>query len=73
MFLPAMTQESQAEHFRQMAMKCWQLAGSTDDPRAVETLCKLAEEYEQAAEAAATGEAILSPHAARQRGPAPDH
>ena len=64
-----MKQETQAEHFRQMALKCWQLAGSTDDPRAIDTLRKLAEEYEQAAKAAENADAIESPNGTTPRRP----
>ncbi|HYX47625.1 MAG TPA: hypothetical protein VE820_12490 [Sphingomicrobium sp.] len=41
-------------HFREMAAKCRRLAASTDDPRAIDSLRKLADQYEEAAEAAAT-------------------
>lgn len=65
-----MQDETEAEHFRQMALKCWQLAGSTDDPRAIEALRKLAEEYEQAAKTAETTEVTGTPSNAKTRRPA---
>ncbi|MFL6737310.1 MAG: hypothetical protein ACJ8F4_09675 [Sphingomonas sp.] len=64
-----MKEESQTEHFRQMALKCWQLAGSTDDPRAIDTLRKLAEEYEDAAKAGDTAQAVGAPRRAKPRAP----
>ena len=65
-----MQDHSKAGHFRQMALKCWQLAASTDDPRAIETLCKLAEEYERAARTGETTEVIGAPGNAKALRPA---
>lgn len=48
-----MQEPSGADYFREMAEKCRRLAAQTDDPRAIESLKKLAAEYEKAAEAAA--------------------
>ena len=47
-----MQEDESAAHFQAMAQKCRKLAASTDDPRAIDSLRKLAEEYEKAAEAA---------------------
>ena len=44
---------SNEAHFRGMAEKCRRLAAQTNDPRAIESLSKLVEEYEKAADAAA--------------------
>ena len=49
-------------HFREMAGKCRRLAGQTDDPRAIESLTKLAEEYDKAADAAAAN-GVVRPQA----------
>ncbi len=57
MFLD-MQEDSGAPYFRQMALKCRKLAASTDDPRAIDSLQRLAEEYERAAQSAAPGEAL---------------
>jgi hypothetical protein len=48
-----MRDDQSPDHLREMAGKCRHLAAATDDPRAVESLSKLAEEYERAAETAA--------------------
>ncbi len=48
-----MQQGSNAAHFHEMAAKCRRLAATTDDPRAIDTLQKLADEYDKAAQAAA--------------------
>ena len=45
-------------HFREMAAKCRRLAATTDDPRAVDSLSKLAVEYDHAAEGAAANGAL---------------
>jgi uncharacterized protein YpiB (UPF0302 family) len=45
-------------HFREMAEKCRRLAAQTNDPRAIESLSKLVEEYEMAADAAAADGAL---------------
>jgi hypothetical protein len=52
-YLAAMQEDMNEAHFREMAGKCRRLASTTDDPRAIESLSKLAEEYDKAAEAAA--------------------
>lgn len=41
-----------------MAAKCRTLADATDDPRAIDALRKLAEEFDSAAEAAAADAAL---------------
>jgi hypothetical protein len=53
---------SDEPHFREMAGKCRRLARQTDDPRAIESLTKLAEEYDKAADASAANR-IVAPHA----------
>ncbi|HSR00655.1 MAG TPA: hypothetical protein VLM36_12175 [Sphingomicrobium sp.] len=55
-----------AAHFHEMAAKCRRLAATTNDPRAIDTLQKLAEEYDKAAQAAAMNGAS---HANGRRGP----
>lgn len=55
-----------AAHFQEMAAKCRRLAATTNDPRAIGTLQKLAEEYDKAAEAAAVNGVS---HANGKRGP----
>ena len=54
-----MQEDQSAAHFQEMASKCRNLAASTDDPRAIESLRKLAEEYDKAVEAAAANGASL--------------
>lgn len=48
-----MQEGSNSAHFHEMAAKCRRLAATTDDPRAIDTLQKLADEYDRAAKAAA--------------------
>ena len=43
------------DHFRELAGKCRQLASNTDDPRIIDSLHKLAKEYDEAAKAARQG------------------
>lgn len=52
-----MQENSGASYFQQMALKCRKLAASTDDPRAIDSLKRLAEEYDKAAQSAAASEA----------------
>jgi hypothetical protein len=54
MFLDA-TEARGADRFRERAGKCRQLASNTNDPRIIESLRKLAEEYDGAEKAVKRG------------------
>jgi hypothetical protein len=63
---PMMQEGLDAAHFHEMAAKCRRLAATTNDPRAIGTLQKLAEEYDKAAQEAANNGVS---HANGRRGP----
>lgn len=56
--LLSVQEDSDGAYFRTMAAKCRKMAASTNDPRAVQSLRQLAEEYEKAADAAVANEPI---------------
>lgn len=59
-----MREELSAARLRMMAGKCRAMARSTDDPRAIDSLLKLAAEYEVAAK---TAEQMSLPQEARRK------